>query len=203
VIAADNYLSSSEEISRQLRQRVEHGLIHACLSGQYIPHVLRQRVANFTGLADSMVADGRLQAWERDFIERLEHSEVLEELIQKSGYRTERVERALIKGVRWDQALMLRFDDTASNSIDRWMYWLDHTTGTDSGFVHPTLRERWQRLQIVQPLHWSTLVVFACVMGLFGYALDLIGVPLSSFFDSSTANKVITVVLLAVFVKCC
>jgi len=96
VIAADRYYAAAKEMSHSMRHHVERFLFGACIGNYYVPHVLRQRVAEFSGLIDSVVAEDKLRPWEREFILRFDESEVLEELLHKAANRGNPTERAIV-----------------------------------------------------------------------------------------------------------
>ena len=198
VLLVDQYLSAANTTSRHWRDYVERFLIGACLGDYYIPHAVRERVANFCGLGNAVVAEDRLRPWEKEFLTRFDESEMVEELLNNAASRRNRAEHAVVHDTSNAKVLMLRLDSTSVTRINRWMHWLDNTYGVDAGIVNEGFRHRWHKLRQVEPLTAPVLCLFAAVMMLSGLALEKFGLPLGHFFQLPVASMVPMVIGLAV-----
>lgn len=183
VLLVDDYLSASNHQSRKLREYVERFLVGTCLGDYYLPHAVRERVAAFSGLSTVVSAENRLLPWEREFLARFDESEQVEELLAQAGSKRNRAEYALVHGVSWSKALMLRFDENKTDVVNRWMYYSDQAFGEDDGLVHSGFRAKWARLQQIEPLNSTLLAFFIALMVASGLALNALGVPLQHFFQ--------------------
>ena len=183
VLLVDEYLQASNTQSRKLRDYVERFLIGTCLGDYYLPHAVRERVADFSGLSNVIASQDRLQPWEREFLARFDESEQVEELLIRATSRSNVVERALIHGGGWGKAFMLRLDETKAALVNRWMYWSDQAYGEEGGLIDAGFRAKWAKLEQVEPLNPSLIAIFIALMVGSGLALNALGVPLREFFQ--------------------
>jgi len=190
VLSADRYLSAATDLSHDMRRHVERFLFGACIGNYYVPHALRQRVAEYSGLVDSIVAEDKLAYWEQEFVQRFDESEVLEEFLQKAASRRNHLEHTMVHGARWDQVLMFRLDEKSVRTVNRWMSWTDAVVGEESGIIHPTVHKLWRQLDRVKPLTMPVMFFFVLLMMGSGVVLNAFGVPLESFFSFSTGAMI-------------
>ena len=198
MLLVDEYLQASNSQSRELREYVERFLIGVCLGENYIPHAVRERVADFSGLSNVVVSEDRLQPWEQEFLERFERSELLEDLLTKAALKRNTAEYALIHGASWSRAFMLRLDQHKSEFVSRWLRWSDYMYREDGSFIDSGFRAKWKKLQRIEPLNPTLLAFYIALMVLSGIVLDALGAPLNSLLQLSTASIVQIVAGLAV-----
>lgn len=184
----DEYLAASNHHARELRDYVERFLVSTCLGKSYLPHVVRERVADFSGLSSVVLREERLQPWEQEFLTRFEESEQVEELIAQAGSKRNDAEYALVHDVSWTKALMLRLDENKTNLINRWMNYTYRAYGETDSFIHPGFQKKWTRLQQVEPLDTFLIISFIALMVVSGLALEALGVPLQHFFQAPTGS---------------
>lgn len=193
----DEYLAASARHSRALRDYVERFFIGTCLGDYYLPHAVRERSADFSGLGNSVVVEHRLKPWEREFLLRFDESEILKELLAQANTRGNPAETSLVHGAKYSKVFMHRLDSTQVSNINRWIHWLDETFGADAGYVHDEFRYRWQRLKQVEPLNAFFLFLFTAFMAMSGLVLNYLGAPLGQLFQLPVKSLALTVLGLA------
>jgi len=193
----EDYLAASSRQSRALRDYVERFLIGTCLGDYYLPHAVRERAADFSGLGNAVVVEHRLKPWEREFLLRFDESEVVTELFAKANTSGSTAERSLVHGAGYQKVFMHRLDSNEVRKVNRWMHWLDDTFGEDAGFVHNEFRQRWNKLKQIEPLSAFTVCLFAVLMAFSGIVLNAFGAPMGEFFKLPRSTMALTVLGLA------
>ncbi len=185
----DQYLSAAGRTSNTLRDYVERFMVGACLGDYYLPHSVRQKIADLCGLSTVLGSHENLKPWEQEFLNRFDESALVADLLQKAGSGQHAVEKSIVKGASWPRTLIMRLSREDTLGVHRWLHWLDQTFGPEFGVVDDSFRSRWKKLRQIEPITPAVILVFIAVMVGSGLALIGLGVPIAEFFSLPTASR--------------